>query len=161
MKDEGAKNFSPVSCRGVVCECRGDPDPSWSPVPEKSKSQIFCLAFFYFTDCSRGNVSAIAALSVPTNSRSPVCISGRRISRGCSAMRRISSSGDTSSRLSFSVRAEGLRHENMSVGGVSPSNSRSSSSVNSSLKKSLSSTFTPSRESHAFTLRQELHLFQV
>ena len=44
-KDEvGAKDISPVSCGDAVCECRGD--PLWSPGPEKSKSQIFCLAFF-------------------------------------------------------------------------------------------------------------------
>ena len=76
-------------------------------------------------------------------------------------MRRISSSGDTLSWSSFSVLAEGLRQENMSAGGVLPSNFRSSSAENSSLKKSLSSKFTSACESHAFTLRQELHLFQV
>ena len=81
--------------------------------------------------------------------------------RGSSTIRPINSSGDAVSLANPSLRADGLRHENISAGGVSPSSSRSSASVKLSLKKSRSFRTTPSCESDAFTLRQVLQRAHV
>ena len=86
---------------------------------------------------------------------------GRRIRRGSDAIRRRRSSGDAVALSRASLRAEGLRQEKMSAGGVSPSNWRSSSSVKLSLKKSRSSRVMPACESDAFTLRQVVQRAQV
>lgn len=81
--------------------------------------------------------------------------------RGAEAIRRNSSSGDTVALSRASLRAEGLRQEKMSAGGVSPSSARSSSWVKLSLKKSRSSRAMPACESDAFTLRQVVQRAQV
>ena len=115
----------------------------------------------HISNHASGKASDIAFLSLPTMTRPSTSIKGRRMRRGSCTIKRIRSSLESSSLLSFIFFIEGLLQENISEGGVFPSSPRSSSSVKGSLKKSLSSISISFWESNAFTFLQVLHRVQV